>query len=273
MLPRTHVVSFSKKVALIRSAGTSVGKATAIHFAKAGARVFLTDKELEPLQETVSQIRDAGGEVKAAKFEISNSEEAEVMVGTVIEEYGALHFAVNNIAGYAEYCRVHEISDDSWDHVIESALKSIWLGMKYQIPAIRSSGGGAIVNIASRAGLSSSPGLSVFGAVAASVISLSKSAAAEVESEGIRINVISPSGVLTPSLANMCEMEPGFKRSMENSNVLGRLSTPEQISACIGFLCSDEASSVNGDNVVVVGGKRTGESIGQHKALARSWCY
>ena len=263
------LVSFFDKIVLIRSAGTSVGKATAIHFAEAGAKVFLTDTELAPVQETVEQIRLAGGEATAASFEGSNSARAEAMVNAVMEEYGALHFAVNNIAGHAEYCRLHEIEEDSWDRVIDSALKSIWLGMKYQIPAIRMSGGGAIVNVASRAGLESSPGLSAFGAAAASVISLSKSAAAEVASEGIRINAISPGGVFTPSLAHLCELEPGLKRSLESANAFGRLAEPEQISACIAFLCSDEASLVTGDNMVVVGGEKTSELIKRHMVSDR----
>ena len=257
-------MSFFDKVVLIRSAGTSVGQATAIHFAEAGAKVFLTDSELEPVQETVHQIRLAGGDAIAACFEGCNSAKAEATVNAVMETYGALHYAVNNIAGHAEYCRLHEIEERNWDRVIDSAMKSIWLGMKYQIPAIKMSGGGAIVNVASRAGLESSPGLSAFGAAAASVISLSKSAAAEVASEGIRINTISPGGVFTPELAGLCEMEPGLKHSLEGANARGRLTTPEQVSACIAFLCSDEASLVTGDNIVVFGGEKTSEIIRRH---------
>lgn len=265
-------MSFIEKVALIRSAGTSVGKATAIHFAKAGAKVFLADTDLALLQETVHEIRDAGGEARAAGASASSSDEVEALIDAVIEEYGALHFAVNNIAGHAEYCRMHEIPEDRWDRIIESALKSIWLGMKFQIPAIKQSGGGTIVNIASRAGLGSSPGLSAFGAVAAGVISLSKSAAAELVSEGVRINVISPSGVLTQSLLNVCESEPGLRRSMDQSDVLGHMSTPEQIASCIEYLCSSSAT-LSGDNLVIVGGKTMTEAAGQHIDLVRSWCY
>lgn len=267
--PGTLLVSFIDKVVLIRSAGTSVGKAAAIHFAEAGAKVFLTDIELAPVQETVHQIRNAGGKAIAARFEVSSARNAEAMVNAVVDEYGALHFAVNNIAGHAEYCRLHEIEEHNWDHVIDSAMKSIWLGMKYQIPAIKRSGGGAIVNVASLAGLESSPGLSAFGAAAASVISLSKSAAAEVASDGIRINAVSPGGVFTPELAGLCVLEPGLKRSLDSANALGRLAEPEQISACIAFLCSDEASMVTGDNIVVLGGEKTSEIIERHRVPAQ----
>ncbi|MDX1697696.1 MAG: SDR family oxidoreductase, partial [Thiohalobacterales bacterium] len=256
------------KVALIRSAGTSVGRAAAIRFTEAGAKVFLTDKDLAPISETVWKIRAAGGEVAAAEFDVTNSAEAEAMVDAVLDQYGSLHYAVNNIAGHADYCRLDEIEERSWDRVIESALKSIWLGMKYQIPAIRHSGGGVIVNVASRAGLESSPGLSAFGAAAASVISLSKSAAAEVASEGVRINAISPGGVLTRSLASLCESEPGLG-NMANGNALGRLATPEQISACIAYLCSDEAALVTGDNMIVNGGDKLSEIIERYSFASR----
>ena len=261
-------MDFSNKVALIGSSGTSTGKATAIQFAGAGAKVFLVGSELAPIEQTVQNIRDVGGEAVAARFEVSNSSEAKAMVNAVLDEYGALHFAVNSIAGHAEYCRLHEIEENTWDHVIESALKGIWLGMKYQIPAIKMSGGGAIVNVASRAGLESSPGLTAFAAAAASVINLSKSAAAELVSENIRINAISPGGVLTPALANLCEEEPGLKRSMKNANGNGCLATPEQISACIAYLCSDEASLLTGDNLVVAGGEKVSEIIRRHTVSA-----
>ena len=269
LLAGTYLARFNHKVVLIRSAATSVGKAAAIHFAEAGAKVFLTDSELEPAQETVHLIRSAGGEATAATFEGSHADKADAMVNAVIEKYGALHYAVNNIAGHAEYCHLHEIEEHNWDRVIDSAMKSIWLGMKYQIPAIKMSGGGAIVNVASRAGLESSPGLSAFGAAAASVISLSKSAAAEVASDGIRINAVSPGGVITPELAGLCVLEPGLKRTLESANALGRLAEPEQISACILFLCSDEASLVTGDNIVVVGGEKASEIIKRHAVSAR----
>ena len=226
--------------------------------------VFLADGESDSLQDTVNKIRDAGGRASTEALNRSGAAHVEAIVDAAVEKYGALHYAVNNIAGHAEYCRLHEIEESSWDHVIESAMKSIWLGMKYQIPAIKMSGGGAIVNIASRAGLESSPGLSAFGAAAASVISLSKSAAAEVASEGIRINSISPSGVLTQSLADLCELEPGLKHSLESANVLGQMTSPEQIADCIAYLCSDEAELVTGDNMVVVGDEKAPNIISRH---------
>ena len=262
-------MDFSNKVVLIGSAGSSVGKAAALQFAEAGARVFLVDSELVSIKKTVHEIRDLGGEAVAARFKVSKSRDAKAMVNAVLNEYGALHFAVNSIAGQAEYCRLHEIEEDIWDRVIESAMKGIWLGMKYQIPAIKKSGGGAIVNVASRAGLESSPGLTAFAAAAASVINLSKSAAAEVALEDVRINAISPGGVLTPELANLCGEEPGLKRSMNNARGHDSLSSPEQIATCIAYLCSEDASLITGDNLVVAGSEKVSEIIKRHTGPAR----
>ncbi|MGI9259947.1 MAG: SDR family oxidoreductase, partial [Gammaproteobacteria bacterium] len=131
---------------------------------------------------------------------------------------------------------------------------SIWLCMKFEIPAINNSGGGAIVNVASSAGTNSSPGLSALGAAKAGVINLSKSAAAEVAPENIRVNAISPGGVLTHSLANLCEREPDLLGPLKDAYPIGRLAEPEEIAACICFLCSDDASFMSGDNMVVDGG-------------------
>ncbi len=262
-------VGSSDKVVLIGNAGTEVGKATAIQFSRAGARLFLTDVELATIQETAEEISAPGGVVTTARFNPCRAVEAESMVNAVLETYGELHCAVNTIAGHAEYCRLHEIEEEGWDRVFGAALKSTWLSMKYQIPAIKASGGGAIVNVASRAGLQSPPGLSAFCAAAASVISLSNTAAAETVSDGIRVNAISPGGVFTPSLARLCASEPGLERYLERADVLGALATPEQVAACVVYLCSDEATSVNGHNILVQGGEEPADIIAHQVTPAR----
>ena len=247
-------MSFEQEVALVTGAGFGIGRATAIAFAARGASVFAVDFDLSAAQETTTLIRDAGNEATAAAFSASTTGEVEDIVTAVVNTYGALHYAVNNFAGDSDYCRLHEIEEDDWNQVIDTILKSIWLSMKFEIPAIKNSGGGAIVNVASGAGITSSPGLSALGAAKAGVINLSKSAAAEVAAENIRVNAISPGGVLTDRLARLCESEPGLMRPLTDAHPIGRLAEPEEIAACICFLCSDEASFMSGDNMVVDGG-------------------
>ena len=246
--------SFGQKIALVSGGGDGIGRATAIEFARRGARVLVADIDLSVAEVTANLIRQAGSEAIALKSDASRRAETAATVQAAVEAYGALHFAVNNVAREPFYCRLHEIEEEGWNQIIDESLKSIWLGMKYEIPAIRDSGGGAIVNVASRAGIDSSPGLSAFGAAEAGVINLSKSAAAEVAHENIRINAISPGGVLTDRLAQLCDTEPGLKRTLGEVNALGRLAAPQEIAGCICFLCSDEASFITGDNMVVDGG-------------------
>ena len=216
--------------------------------------MLVADIDLAVAKETVDVIEEAGNEAIAVKSDASSSAEVAAMIEAVVQTYGALHFAVNNVAREPFYCRLHEIEEEGWNQIIDESLKSIWLGMKYEIPAIRDSGGGAIVNVASRAGIDSSPGLSAFGAAEAGVLNLSKSAAAEVALENIRINAISPGAVLTRDLARLCETEPELKRTLGKAYALGRLAAPQEIAGCICFLCSDDASFITGDNMVVDGG-------------------
>ena len=246
--------NLGQKIALVSGGGDGIGRATALEFARRGARVLVADIDLLVAQETANQIKIAGSEAIALKSDASKPAEVEATVQAALDEYGALHFAVNNVAREPFYCRLHEIEEEGWDQIIDESLKSIWLGMKYEIPAIRDSGGGAIVNVASRAGIDSSPGLSAFGAAEAGVLNLSKSAAAEVALENIRINAISPGGVLTEDLARLCETEPELKRALGKAHALGRLAAPQEIAGCIAFLCSDDASFITGDNMVVDGG-------------------
>ena len=247
-------MSFEQKVALVTGAGFGIGRATAIAFAARGAKVFAFDVDLAAAKATTTVIRDAGNEATAAALDASTTGAIEGAVNAVVDTYGALHYAINNFAGDLGYRRLHEIEEHDWNQVIDTMLKSIWLGMKFEIPAIRDSGGGAIVNVASSAGITSSPGLSSLGAAKAGVINLSKSAAAEVAAENIRVNAISPGGVLTDRLARTCESEPDLMRPLTDAHPIGRLAEPEEIAACICFLCSDEASFMSGDNMVVDGG-------------------
>lgn len=252
--PSESIMSFEQKVVLVTGAGFGIGRATAIAFAEKGSKVFAVDVDLPAAQETVTQIKNAGNEATAAAFNASFAAEIKGTVDAVVETYGALHYAVNNFVGNSHYRRLHEIEEDDWNQVIDSILKSIWLSMKFEIPAMKDSGGGAIVNVSSGAGITSSPGLAALGAAKAGVINLSKSAAAEVALENIRVNAISPGGVLTDRLARLCESEPDLTRPLTDAHPIGRLAEPEEIAACICFLCSDEASFMSGDNMVVNGG-------------------
>ena len=245
---------FSEKVVLITGGRTEISKAAAMQFAGVGARVLLSDPDLIAAEAVTRAIEQAGGEARVIATKVGTRAETKAMVNEALEAFGCLHYAVNNVMAEVDYGLIHEIEEKGWDDVIDFTLKSVWLAMKYEIPAIKDSGGGAIVNVASAASLSASPGLSAFGAARAGVISLSKSAAAEVAKDNVRINSISPGSVMTDALQRLCESEPALKELMESAQVMGRMAKPEEVASCIRFLCSDDSSFITGDNLVVDGG-------------------
>lgn len=247
-------MSLEHKVALITGAGTGIGRSTALRFADKGAIVVLTDPSHSAARETASLISEAGGEAVSIEFDAGDPSEVEAMINAAEQEFGALHCAVNNVITEPVYCLLHEIDEAGWNRVVDQTLKCTWLGMKYEIPVIKRSGGGAIVNVASSMGINSAPGLSAFGAAKAGVISLTKSAAAEVAADDIRVNCITPGGVVSESLVALWQTEPDLRPSLEDDHAMGRLAKPEEIANCIYFLCSDKASFMTGDNMVVDGG-------------------
>ena len=225
-----------------------------MQFALAGAKVVLVCPNLARTEETVGQIEAAGGTAIAIASNARTRIEIKAMVGAVLDTFGSLHYAVNNVTGKLGYGLVHEIKERGWDDEIDSTLKRVWLAMKYEIPAIKNSDGGAIVNVASASGLKASPGLSAFGAAKAAVISLSKTAAAEVAQDNVRINSISPGGVETQALEQLWDTEPALKASLASAPAMGRLAKPEEVANCIRFLCSDDSSFMTGDNLLIDGG-------------------
>lgn len=247
-------MTFKDKVVLINGGCTAIGKAAAIQFAEAGAQLLISGGDAPKVEKVVREVRQTGGEAVAFLSKFSSPGEIKAMVNEVVDTFGGLHIAVNNVTAELEYGLIHEIKEHGWDNVIDLTLKSVWLALKYEIPAIKKSGGGAIVNVASASGINASPGLSAFSAAKAGVVSLSKSAAAEVARDNVRINSICPGGVATYSLERLFESEPDLKDSLESAHAMGRMARPDEIASCIRFLCSDDSSFLTGDNLVVDGG-------------------
>ena len=242
------------KIVLITGGSTEIGKAAAIQFADAGVKVLVSDSDEAAARKTAELVERRGGEAKAFVSDARTREDIEAIVNAAVEGFGGLHYAVNNMVEEVDYGLIHEIQEEGFDRVIDMTLKNVWLAMKYEIPAIKQSGGGAIVNVASASSITATPGLAAFGAAKAGVISLSKSAATELAQDNVRINSISPGGVLTDSLKRLLDTEPALKESLESALAMGRLAKPKEIASCIRFLCSDDSSFMTGDNLVVDGG-------------------
>ncbi|WP_208344997.1 SDR family NAD(P)-dependent oxidoreductase, partial [Aetokthonos hydrillicola] len=190
------------KVALVTGASSGIGQATAIAFARSGAKVVLASRRVTKGENTACRIQEAGGEAIFVKTDISKDAEVKALVNKTMDVYGRLDFACNN-AGVPACGKLTEMSEDEWDQVINVNLKGIWLSLKYEIPAILKQGGGAIINVASGAGVVGFAGYSCYCASKGGVIALTRAAAMEYAKTGIRINAVSPGAIDTEMLATL----------------------------------------------------------------------
>jgi NAD(P)-dependent dehydrogenase (short-subunit alcohol dehydrogenase family) len=242
------------KVGLVTGGGSGIGRATAITFARDGARVTVADRNVETGRETVELIEGAGGEALFVEADVSKAQDVERMVNATLEAFGALHCASNNAALGAGYAPLVEIEDKKWNRALGVTLTGVWLCMKREIPAMLESGGGSIVNIASVSGMRGEALQAAYSAAKGGVIALSKSAAAECAQRGIRVNVVCPGGVRTPAIEHYFRKVPGAEEASVRVHAMRRLAEPEEIADVVSFLCSDRSSFVTGHVMVADGG-------------------
>jgi NAD(P)-dependent dehydrogenase (short-subunit alcohol dehydrogenase family) len=245
---------FEGKVALVTGGGSGIGRATSLAFANEGAKVVIDDINVEGGEETLGIVKSAGGEAIFVKADVSKAVEVEALVQKAIDTYGRLDCAYNN-AGIGEPLkRVAKTTEDNWDRVMATNLKGVYLCMKYEIPHMLKQGKGAIVNTASLAGLKGLSGQAAYVASKHGVVGLTKSAAIEYATLGIRINCICPGVINTPLIAPNMKGRPQVEKGYIDMEPIGRLGRPEEIAAAVLWLCSDEASFAIGSIFSVDGG-------------------
>lgn len=247
---------FEGKVAIVTGAASGIGRATALAFARDGAKVTVADVDLEGGEETARLIKELDGEALFVPTDVSRSGDVKALVDQTVETFGGLDVAVNNAGVEGLLANTADYEEDAFDKVISINLKGVWLGMKYEIPKLLERGGGAIVNTASILGTVAFPTAAAYTASKHAVIGLTKVAALEYAAEAIRINAVCPGFIETPMVMDrglVARENPEVLEQLINLEPVKRLGKPEEIAEAILFLSSDAASFVNGHALLVDG--------------------
>jgi NAD(P)-dependent dehydrogenase (short-subunit alcohol dehydrogenase family) len=248
------MVALEGKAALVTGGGSGLGRASAIAMARAGATVTVADVNDEGGRETASLARDAaGGDTDFVRADVTQPEDVAAMVDKTIDRWGHLDCAVNNAGTTGASAPTADYTLDDWTRTIELNLTSVFLCLKHEIPAMLEHGG-AIVNMASGAGLVGFPGLPAYVASKHGVVGLTRAAAMEYAGQGVRINAICPGSTRTPMLENFIGGDEQVERMLTRPIPVGRLGRPEEIAEAVVWLCSAAASFVVGHALAVDGG-------------------
>ncbi len=243
---------FNGKVAIVTGGASGIGAAVARTLAAAGAKVIVADLNGEAAREVAAAIGSSGGTATAVETNVANVLEVEAMVETAKRTYGGLHLAVNNAGIGGPSAPTGEYPIEGWHKVIDTNLNSVFYGLRYEIPAIIASGGGAIVNMASILGTVGFANAPAYVAAKHGVVGITKVAAMEYAKHGVRINSIGPGFIDTPLLSkNLDEAALTYVRGL---HPIGRLGTSEEVAALTAFLLSDDASFITGSYHLVDGG-------------------
>jgi NAD(P)-dependent dehydrogenase (short-subunit alcohol dehydrogenase family) len=240
------------RIALITGAGSGIGAAVAELFAANGARVVLADMDTEAAERVLSRITEKGGTGLVVQTDVSVPDQNEHLVAVTLSEYGRLDIAVNNAGIGGPAAPTGDYPIDGWEKVIAINLSGVFYGMRYQIPAMLKSGGGSIVNIASILGQVTFATASAYVAAKHGVVGLSKNAAVEYATQGIRVNAVGPAFIRTPLLTKHLTEEQ--LSGIAAMHPIGRLGTSEEVAELVLWLASDKASFVTGSYYAVDGG-------------------
>jgi NAD(P)-dependent dehydrogenase (short-subunit alcohol dehydrogenase family) len=242
------------KVALVTGGGGGIGRATALAYAREGAKVAVADINGNAARDVAEAISALGGETIALATDVSSSEQVLAMVEQVVARFGRLDIAFNNAGIEIEHEPLAMASEEIFDKLMSVNVKGVWLCMKYEIQQMLKQGGGAIVNTSSIGGLVGAPRQPIYGATKHAVLGLTKSAAVEYGRKGIRINAVCPGVIRTEMMDRAIERDPRRKAYIEQAHPIGRLGEAEDIANAVVFLSSDAAAFMIGHSMVVDGG-------------------
>jgi NAD(P)-dependent dehydrogenase (short-subunit alcohol dehydrogenase family) len=241
------------KVALVTGASSGIGRATALTFAREGARVIVSDVDIVHGEATAEMVRAAGAEAKFVQADVGKPADSVALVGAALKLYGRLDIACNNAGIGGPVAMTADYPLDGWEKVLNINLSGVFFGMQAQITAMLKSGGGSIINMASVLGSVGGARSPAYTAAKHGVIGLTQTAAWEYGTKGVRINAVGPGFIHTPMVHNL-EADPAINAALIAAHALGRLGRPEEVAELVTWLASDRASFATGGFYPVDGG-------------------
>jgi NAD(P)-dependent dehydrogenase (short-subunit alcohol dehydrogenase family) len=242
------------KVVIITGGASGIGRATAIAFAREGARVVIGDLDKASGENTVSAIKETGGDAIFVHVDVGTSADVQELVRKAVEKYAGLDYAFNNAGLVGSYAGIVDTPEEDWNRVVATNLTGVWLCMKYEIPEMLKRGGGAIVNNGSVTGLVGTPGFVGNVATKHGILGITKSAALQYATQGIRINAVAPGAIRSPLSDQIKALHPDVEAAILAAIPQSRWGEPEEIAEAVMFLCSDRASHITGHVLTVDGG-------------------
>jgi NAD(P)-dependent dehydrogenase (short-subunit alcohol dehydrogenase family) len=246
--------SMEGKVAIVTGASAGIGRATALAFSRAAAAIVVADVDEERGEKTVVEIEEAGGAAAFVQTDVSDPDEVTALVARTVERFGRLDYAFNNAGIEGTPSPTAECTLENWHRTIAVNLTGVFLCMREEISAMLESGGGAIVNNSSVAGLVGFVGIPAYTASKHGVLGLTKTAALEYATQGIRVNAVCPGVIQTEMVTRFTHGDAVAAAQMLETEPIGRLGTPDEIAESVIWLCSDGASFVTGHALAVDGG-------------------